>query len=194
VDEAQLTAGVVADRRWKAAATLLLVLLTFVPLWSPYFAYTLYLAVQRNLQVLDGGPAGDHVVETAVVWIGFATFASNAFVYGWNRNCSSPKLAACAPSSICFTEPEVDFKDQSPSQRVVSVYGWMNRAIRDALRDTVDAAVSRCPLAAQGRARLSQVLGAGGDAEDFFQFLERTSSFDRAQSITQASVELTSVQ
>ena len=44
VEEAQLTAGVVADRRWKAAAMLLFVLLTFLPLWSSYFAYTLYLA------------------------------------------------------------------------------------------------------------------------------------------------------
>jgi len=153
VDEAQLTAGVVADRRWKAAATLLFVLLTFVPLWSPYFAYTVYLAVERSRRAFDDGPTAN-CVETAVVWIGFATFASNAVVYG-----------------------------------------WMNRAIRDALRETVDAAVSRCSLATQGRARLSQVLGAG-DAEDFFEFLERTSSYDRNQSITQssaASVELTTV-
>ena len=92
----------------------------------------------------------DHA-EKAVVWIGFVTFASNAFVYG-----------------------------------------WMNRAIRDALRDTVNARPGRC---ARGRARLSQVLGAG-DAEDFFQFLERTSNVDRAQSLTQSSttsVELTEV-
>jgi len=129
------------------------VLLTFFPLWSPYFAYTLYLAVERNRQALDCGPTADHV-ETAVVWIGFATFAINAFVYG-----------------------------------------WMNRAIRDAMRETVETAVGRCPLAAQGREMLSQVLGAG-DAEDFFQFLERTSFFDRTQSIKQssaASVELTTV-
>ena len=155
VDEGQLTAGVTADRRWKAAATLLFVLLAFMPLWSPYFAYTLYLAVERNREVFDCGPvaSADHV-ETAVAWIGFATFASNAFVYG-----------------------------------------WMNRAIRDAMRETVDAVAGRCSLTARGRARLSQVLGAG-DAEDFFQFLERTSSFDRTQSITQssaASVELTTV-
>ena len=87
-------------------------------------------------------------VEKAVVWIGFATFASNAIVYG-----------------------------------------WMNRAIRDALRDTVEARLSHCTLAVRGRARLSQALGAG-DAEDFFQFLERTSNFDRGQ-LSAASVELT---
>jgi len=61
--------------------------------------------------------------------------------------------------------------------------------------ETVAAAVGRCPLAAQGREMLSQVLGAD-DAEDFFQFLERTSFFDRTQSIKQssaASVELTTV-
>lgn len=124
MDEAQLTAGVVADRRWKAAATLLLVLLTFVPLWSPYFAYTLYLAVQRNLQVLDGGPAGDHVVETAVVWIGFATFASNAFVYGWNRNCSSPKLAACAlPAFVSLSQRWISRTKVHPSVSFPSTAG-----------------------------------------------------------------------
>ena len=150
--EAQLTAGVVADRRWKAAATLLFVLLTFVALWSPYFAYGLYLAVERNRQAFDCDQAMScNRVETAVVWVGFVTFASNAFVYG-----------------------------------------WMNRAIRDALRDTVDATFSRCALAARERARLSQVLGAG-DAEDFFQFLERTSSFDRTAQSGTASVELTTV-
>jgi len=127
---------VVADIRWKAAVTLLFVLLTFLPLWSPNFAYTLYLVVERNRQALDRGPTADHV-ETAVVWIGFATFAINAFVYG-----------------------------------------WMNRAIRDAMRETVAAAVGRCTREAQGRTMLSQVLGAG-DAEDFFQFLERMSCFDR---------------
>jgi len=147
--EAQLSAGVVADRPWKAAATLLFILLTFVPLWSPYFAYSLYRAVERNQQASQCGSA--YHVETAVVWIGFVTFASNAFVYG-----------------------------------------WMNRAIRDALRDALEASCGSCT---RGRARLSQVLGAG-DAEDFFQFLERTSNFDRAQSLTQsstASVELTAV-
>jgi len=152
VVEAQLTAGVVADRRWKAAATLLFVLLTFVALWSPYFAYGLYLAVERNRQAFDCDQAmSANRVETAVVWVGFVTFASNAFVYG-----------------------------------------WMNRDIRDALRDTVDATFSRCALAARERARLSQVLGAG-DAEDFFQFLERTSSFDRTAQSGTASVELTTV-
>jgi len=143
VVEAQLSAGAVADRRWKAAATLLFILLTFVPLWSPYFAYGLYRAVERNQQVSDcGSVTSAHHIETAVVWIGFTTFASNAFVYG-----------------------------------------WMNRAIRDALRETVDVRLGSC---ARGRARLSQVLGAG-DAEDFFQFLERTSNIDRAQSLTQSS-------
>jgi len=142
--DAQLTQGVVADRRWKAALTLLFVLLTFMPLWTPYFAYSLYLAVGCDTVVSDDD------VETAVVWVGFATFASNSFVYG-----------------------------------------WMNRAIRDALRDTASATFGRCSLAQRGRARLSQVLGVG-DAEDFFQFLERTSSFDRTQSITQ-SAELTTV-
>jgi len=149
VAEAQLSAGAVADRRWKAAATLLFILLTFVPLWSPYFAYNLYRVVERNQQAPDcSSAASAGNVENAVVWIGFATFASNAIVYG-----------------------------------------WMNRAIRDALRETVDARLSHCPLAARGRARLSQVLGAG-DAEDFFQFLERTSNFDRGQ-VSAASVELT---
>lgn len=148
VVEAQTSTGTVADRRWKAAVTLLFVLLTFVPLWSPYFAYSLYRAVERNHQLLFdcGWTASADRVEQAVLWIGFATFASNAFVYG-----------------------------------------WMNRAIRDALRDAVDGSLCRC--AKRGRARLSQVLGAG-DAEDFFQFLERTSNFDRAQSLTQSSVQL----
>lgn len=146
--EAQTSAGTVADRRWKAAATLLFVLLTFVPLWSPYFLYNMYRAIERYRQAFDCGlmASADHI-ERAVLWIGFATFASNAFVYG-----------------------------------------WMNRAIRDALRDTVDGGLCRC--ATRGRERLSQVLGAG-DAEDFFQFLERTSNFDRAQSLTQSSVQLT---
>jgi len=74
-----MTAGTVADRRWKAAATLLFVLLTFVPLWSPYFAYSLYRAVEGN----QASNCGSDQVERAVVWIGFTTFASNAFVYGW---------------------------------------------------------------------------------------------------------------
>jgi len=135
-----------ADRRWKAAATLLFVLLTFVLLWSPYFVYSLYRAVERSYQALDCSSSVDHVEQT-VVWIGFATFASNAFVYG-----------------------------------------WMNRAIRDALGEAVDdCSFRRCVK--RGRDRLSQVLGAG-DAEDFFQFLERTSNFDRAQSLTQSSVQL----
>jgi len=155
VTEAQLSAEAVTDRRWKAAATLLFILLTFVPLWSPYFAYSLYRAVERNQHASDcGSVSSADDVEAAVVWIGFATFASNAFVYG-----------------------------------------WMNRAIRDALRDIVDAVHGPCALAARGRARLSQVLGAG-DAEDFYQFLERTSNVVRAQSLTQsstASVELTTV-
>jgi len=146
--EAQTSAGTVADRRWKAAATLLFVLLTFVPLWSPYFAYSMYRAIERYRQVFDCGlmASADHI-ERIVLWMGFATFASNTFVYG-----------------------------------------WMNRAIRDALRDTADGSLCRC--ATRGTARLSQVLGAG-DAEDFFQFLERTSNFDRAQSLTQSSVQLT---
>ena len=150
VAEGQLRAGVVADRRWKAAATLLFVLMTFVLLWSPYFAYSVCVAVERSRRVL--GCATAVHIETTVVWTAFVSFASNAFVYG-----------------------------------------WMNRSIRDALYDTVDATFGRCWRAAQGRARLSQVLGDGDD-EDFFQFLERTSSFDRTQSLIQTSttsVELT---
>jgi len=139
----QTSAG--PDRRWKAAATLLFVLLTFVLLWSPYFVYSLYRAVHpSSCQTLpDCNDSADRV-ERAVVWIGFVTFASNAFVYG-----------------------------------------WMNRAIRDALGDAVDDC-SGCRCAKRGRVRLSQVLGTD-DAEDFFQFLERTSNFDRAQSLTQSS-------
>lgn len=149
VVEAQLSAGVAADRRWKAAATLLFILMTFVPLWSFYFAYSLYHAVQRTQQTPDCGSVAstEYYVEKAVVWIGFATFASNAFVYG-----------------------------------------WMNRAIRDALRDNVDEPCGHCK---RGRTRLSEVMGAG-DSEDFFQFLERTSNFDRGQ-LSMASIELPAV-
>ena len=169
----------------KAAATLIFVVLAFVPLWTPFFFVIVYrtMAVdctgggcrccdsslpsrQRNVDekvdVLDR-------IEAIFVWCGFVTFCINPFVYG-----------------------------------------WMNRAIRDELRSIFDEfrwsvvicwrrSRSAASGAGNGRSHWSgssldggMPYGVGGifsgddgvgglpdDAEDFFQFLERTSTISR---------------
>jgi hypothetical protein len=173
----------------KAAITLMFVVLTFVPLWTPFFVVGVYRTIDdwsRCRQIRSTcsfyaasaasaagvtTAAGLDRLEAVVVWCAFTTFAINPFVYG-----------------------------------------WMNRAIRDELRSTFDAirwSVIVCWRrhvgAGSGRSHWPRSSLAGGpgyadelfpdgmwgaddacgglpnDPEDFFQFLERTSA-SRSQS------------
>jgi len=124
------------EAHWKAAAMLLFILSAFVLLWTPYFILHVYWAA-HSVSPADMSPHAEFVVT----WIAYASFATNAFVYG-----------------------------------------WMNRSIRDELLKLRE--VCRRLYGGRGVSNQEEEMGEGDEVEgeDFFQFLERTSSSKANQS------------
>ncbi|XP_070578675.1 G-protein coupled receptor 61-like [Ptychodera flava] len=107
---------------FKALKTLLLIVGTFLLLWSPYFAVNIHGIIYRQI--------GDALIwERVTTWIAYCSFAVNPYVYG-----------------------------------------WLNKLLRQELIKTFRNC-SRCRENATSDAE-EQI----GEGEDFYQFLERTST------------------
>ncbi|XP_022081173.1 probable G-protein coupled receptor [Acanthaster planci] len=120
----------------KAAKTILFIVLTFLILWTPYFALHLY-------GVFAGHQRGNTPVwERLTTWVAYSSSAVNPIIYG-----------------------------------------VLNRQIRQEMADIFQRLWNRFKCYRQPEAALDDAMDPGG-AEDFFQFLERTSMFTKSTSVT----------
>jgi hypothetical protein len=174
----------------KAAITLMFVVLTFVPLWTPFFVVGVYRTIDdwnRCRQIWStcnvGGAAASAAaaagvtaagldrLEAVVVWCALATFAINPFVYGWMNRAIRDELRLTFDAIrwsmiVCWRRQLSGGSGRShwPRSSLVGGPGYADGLYPDGMWGGDDA----CG-------------GLSNDPEDFFQFLERTSA-SRSQS------------
>lgn len=134
---------------WKAIRTLLIIILTFFVLWAPYFVLLFYEAAGHSVDLL-------HPVHIVTTWLAYTSHAVNPLVYGLlNRNIREALLMLTW------------YRCHPPSDDLVLAFGG-----------GVNSMMGGVNGSAMGGANGPQ--GGPGDEiasnEDFFQFLERTSS------------------
>lgn len=111
----------------KAAKSFILIILSYMLLWGPYFGLHMYGAVHGVL------PSG-HYLEVLVTWLGYLSFAVNPLIYGWMNSCIRDELVLCL-RRVCRVKDPEDTDVNRPVTIPEDFYEFLHRTRDD--EDTI---------------------------------------------------------